>query len=216
MKSQRLHPLLARYLPVLFAAVLFVAWPTIAQEQGRAPLLVMISVDGMRPDYATAADAHGAKILQLRRFMKEGSYAEGVVGVVPTVTYPSHTTLVTGLWPAKHGIFGNTTFDPLQTTKVGIVTRKIFGCRLCGTWPLKLATTASKARLEDEQRIGRARFVEDQARWYAWGITRFAGLARCGFRCGPGRSCCTFLEHHRHARYNADTGARSRPFFSLH
>src|ERR1700724_3358849 len=119
MKSQRIHALLARYLPLLFAAVLFVAWPTIAQEQQQTPLLVMISVDGMRPDYVTAADAHGAKIPQLRRFMKEGSYAVGVVGVVPTVTYQSHTTLVTGVWPTKHGIFGDTTFDPLQKNYQG-------------------------------------------------------------------------------------------------
>src|ERR1035438_1061183 len=27
--------------------------------------------------------------------------------------YPSHTTIVTGVWPAKHGIYTNTTFDPL-------------------------------------------------------------------------------------------------------
>ncbi|MGC2802307.1 MAG: alkaline phosphatase family protein [Candidatus Acidiferrum sp.] len=88
------------------------------QEQA-PPLLVMISVDGMRPDYITAADAHGAKVPNLRRFMKEGTYAEGVVGDVPTVTYPSHTTLVTGVWPAKHGIFANTTFDPLQKNQGG-------------------------------------------------------------------------------------------------
>jgi predicted AlkP superfamily pyrophosphatase or phosphodiesterase len=74
----------------------------------------MVSIDGLRPDYVTAADAHGAKIPNLRRILKEGTYAEGVQGVVPTVTYPSHTTLVTGVWPAKHGIFANTTFDPLQ------------------------------------------------------------------------------------------------------
>ncbi|MGB2589377.1 MAG: alkaline phosphatase family protein [Candidatus Acidiferrum sp.] len=84
-----------------------------AQDQG-PPLLVMISVDGMRPDYITQADEHGAKVPNLRRFLKEGTYADGVVGVVPTVTYPSHTTLVTGVWPAKHGIFANTTFDPLR------------------------------------------------------------------------------------------------------
>jgi len=83
------------------------------------PLLVMISVDGMRPDYITLADAHGAKVPNLRRFLKEGTYAEGVVGVVPTVTYPSHTTLVTGVWPAKHGIFANTTFDPFQKNQGG-------------------------------------------------------------------------------------------------
>jgi predicted AlkP superfamily pyrophosphatase or phosphodiesterase len=91
----------------------------VAQDQAQAPLLVMISIDGLRPDYITAADAHGAKVPNLRRFLKEGAYAEGVTGVVPTVTYPSHTTLVTGVWPVKHGILANTTFDPLQKNYQG-------------------------------------------------------------------------------------------------
>jgi hypothetical protein len=83
------------------------------------PLLVIISIDGLRPDYITAADAHGAKVPNLRRFLKEGTYAEGVQGVIPTVTYASHTTLVTGVWPAKHGIFANTTFDPQRKNAEG-------------------------------------------------------------------------------------------------
>ena len=74
--------------------------------------VVMISIDGLRPDYVTAADQHGLKIPNLRRMMAEGAYAQGVTGVVPTVTYPSHTTLITGVSPARHGIYGNTTFDP--------------------------------------------------------------------------------------------------------
>lgn len=90
-----------------------------AQEPSRVPLLVVISVDGMRPDYVTVADQHGAKIPNLRRFLKEGASAEGVQGVIPTVTYPSHTTIVTGVWPAKHGIYGNTVFDPLQKNAQG-------------------------------------------------------------------------------------------------
>jgi len=89
-----------------------------AQEKA-SPLLVMISIDGLRPDYVTAADAHGAKVPNLRRFMKDGAYAKGVTGVVPTVTYPSHTTLVTGVWPSTHGIWGNSTFDPLQKNYQG-------------------------------------------------------------------------------------------------
>jgi predicted AlkP superfamily pyrophosphatase or phosphodiesterase len=92
---------------------------TNAQDQVAPPLLVMISIDGLRPDYITAADAHGAKVPNLRRFLKEGTYADGVEGVVPTVTYRSHTTLVTGVWPAKHGVFVNTTFDPLQKNYQG-------------------------------------------------------------------------------------------------
>jgi predicted AlkP superfamily pyrophosphatase or phosphodiesterase len=39
--------------------------------------------------------------------MKEGSYAEAVQGVYPTVTYPAHTTIVTGRLPAEHGIYTN-------------------------------------------------------------------------------------------------------------
>src|ERR1700738_1600643 len=119
MKLHRTPTPLLRIAALLFAAVFFTAFQAVAQEQQQTPLLVIISVDGMRPDYVTGADAHGAKIPHLRRFMREGSYAEGVVGVVPTVTYPSHTTLVTGVWPAKHGIFGNTTFDPLQKNYQG-------------------------------------------------------------------------------------------------
>ena len=94
------------------AGLLAPAFP--AQEKPPPPLLVLISVDGLRPDYVTAADAHGCKIPNLRRFLREGTYAEGVQGVVPTVTYPSHTTLVTGVWPVKHGILANGTFDPLR------------------------------------------------------------------------------------------------------
>ena len=50
---------------------------------------------------------------------KEGSYATGVVGVLPTLTYPSHTTLITGTAPARHGIVNNTTYDPMQINRGG-------------------------------------------------------------------------------------------------
>jgi predicted AlkP superfamily pyrophosphatase or phosphodiesterase len=101
-----------RELGILLLALLAAGFaaPAAAQE----PLLVLVSIDGLRPDYVTEAEAHGAKVENLRRFLREGAYAEGVEGVVPTVTYPSHTTLVTGVWPVKHGILANATFDPLQ------------------------------------------------------------------------------------------------------
>jgi predicted AlkP superfamily pyrophosphatase or phosphodiesterase len=81
--------------------------------QAHQPVL-MISVDGMRPDYVTQADEHHLRIPTLRHMLLEGTHAEGVQGVFPTVTYPSHTTLVTGVWPAQHGILNNTRFDPEQ------------------------------------------------------------------------------------------------------
>jgi predicted AlkP superfamily pyrophosphatase or phosphodiesterase len=97
-----------RYLAFILLLVLTPPW---AFGAGRA--LLMISIDGLRPDYVLQADAHGLKIPHLRRILREGAHASGVRGVLPTVTYPSHTTLVTGVWPAKHGIYSNQTFDPL-------------------------------------------------------------------------------------------------------
>ena len=43
--------------------------------------------------------------------MQQGAWAR-VTGVLPTVTYPSHTTLITGVLPAVHGILDNRIFDP--------------------------------------------------------------------------------------------------------
>jgi len=81
-----------------------------------APVL-MISVDGMKPEYVFEADARGLRIPYLRTLVAEGAYSKGVVGVWPTITYPSHTTLVTGVAPAVHGIYANLEFDPLQHFK---------------------------------------------------------------------------------------------------
>jgi predicted AlkP superfamily pyrophosphatase or phosphodiesterase len=74
--------------------------------------VLMISVDGMKPEYVLDADAHQLKIPFLRGLLREGVFARGVTGVWPTVTYPNHTTLLTGVTPAEHGIYNNLEFDP--------------------------------------------------------------------------------------------------------
>lgn len=84
----------------------------------RTPVL-MISIDGMHPSYVLEADRLGLRIPNLRRLLSTGTHASGVQGVVPTVTYPSHTTLVTGVSPARHGVTANTTFDPLGKNAAG-------------------------------------------------------------------------------------------------
>jgi predicted AlkP superfamily pyrophosphatase or phosphodiesterase len=86
---------------------------TRSEPQRRVPV-VLISIDGLKPDYVLEADKNGLKIPNLRRFVSEGSYSSGVRGVLPTVTYPSHTTMVTGVAPAKHGIIANSPFDPFS------------------------------------------------------------------------------------------------------
>lgn len=89
---------------------LFLACAVMAYAQSA---LLVVSIDGMRPDYVLKADEHGLKIPHLRQLLKNGTHASGVRGVLPTVTYPSHTTILTGVWPSKHGIYSNEVLDPL-------------------------------------------------------------------------------------------------------
>jgi predicted AlkP superfamily pyrophosphatase or phosphodiesterase len=134
-----------------------------------APVL-LISIDGLRPDYVTKADEHGLNIPNLRRFISAGSYAEGVIGVVPTITYPSHTTLVTGVWPAEHGIYANTSFDPLQENLGGWywyardekVTTLWQACDAAGivtasvNWPVTVSAPGIRYNLAEYWRAGNA------------------------------------------------------------
>lgn len=81
--------------------------------------VVLLSVDGLKPDYVLEAERLGVHVPNLRRMVDEGAHATGVRGVTPTVTYPSHTTLVTGVSPSVHGILNNSPFDPLNTNDNG-------------------------------------------------------------------------------------------------
>ncbi len=86
-----------------------------AAHSAMAASVLMISIDGMKPEYVLQADAHGLKIPFLRGMLRDGAHAAGVTGVWPTVTYPSHTTLLTGVSPSVHGILDNAQFDPRRT-----------------------------------------------------------------------------------------------------
>lgn len=81
--------------------------------------VLLISIDGLRPADVFEARERGMTLPNLSAFLTNGTYAEGVTGVLPTLTYPSHTTLITGVSPAKHGIVANTTFDPLNINQEG-------------------------------------------------------------------------------------------------
>lgn len=76
-----------------------------------APVL-MIAIDGLRPQEWQRRD-NGLDLPNLRGLAAGGTSA-AVTGVLPTVTYPSHTTLITGTTPRQHGIANNLTFDPLR------------------------------------------------------------------------------------------------------
>ncbi|HEX3914394.1 MAG TPA: ectonucleotide pyrophosphatase/phosphodiesterase [Steroidobacteraceae bacterium] len=108
-----------RWLSLCCAALLIGAPLPAAGDPAHTPLVVLISVDGMKPEAVLEAQRHGLKVPNLSAFMTDGAYAKGVRGVLPTLTYPSHTTLLTGASPARHGIIDNTTFDPLLRNQRG-------------------------------------------------------------------------------------------------
>ncbi|MDB5397009.1 MAG: type phosphodiesterase/nucleotide pyrophosphatase [Rhodospirillales bacterium] len=64
--------------------------------------MVMISIDGLRPGHVFEAEKRGVPVPNLQRLMHEGSYATGVRVALPSVTYPNHTTLVTGVSPLPY------------------------------------------------------------------------------------------------------------------
>jgi alkaline phosphatase D len=75
--------------------------------------VVLVSLDGFRYDYAKK---DGAK--HLLALAKEGASApDGMVPSYPSLTFPNHYTLVTGLYPEHHGIVANSFYDPARKQK---------------------------------------------------------------------------------------------------
>ena len=97
------------------SALLVSALPSAASAE---PVL-LISIDGLQPADILKSEERGIQVPNLKQFITNGTYADKVKGVLPTVTYPSHATLLTGVSPAKHGIVGNNSFDPMQINQGG-------------------------------------------------------------------------------------------------
>ena len=116
-----MRPLLARLSAVLLAAALqaCVTAPVqapvttaAAETEVRAPVTILISIDGFRPDYLDRGITPVMSALA----------ANGVSGALtpsfPSKTFPNHWTLVTGLTPDQHGIVANRMEDAARPGQV--------------------------------------------------------------------------------------------------
>jgi len=74
--------------------------------------LMLLSIDGLDWRYIRDRDALGMKIPTIRKLLMQSQYADGVVGVWPTITWPSHTSMLTGVRPDQHGILANASGVP--------------------------------------------------------------------------------------------------------
>jgi predicted AlkP superfamily pyrophosphatase or phosphodiesterase len=73
----------------------------------RDRIVIFVSLDGFRWDYLQ--QFHPSNLTALAA---SGVRAKRLIPAFPSLTFPNHYTLVTGLWPEHHGIVGNNFYDP--------------------------------------------------------------------------------------------------------
>jgi predicted AlkP superfamily pyrophosphatase or phosphodiesterase len=127
-RSPAPHPPAVRE-SLLCALALLIALPACGAPSGdtlggRRPgkiraRVVVVSIDGMKPETYLEPDRLGLAVPTLRSIAARGACARAVESVFPSVTYPAHTTIVTGAPPRVHGIVSNRPLDPLQKNMDG-------------------------------------------------------------------------------------------------
>ena len=95
------------------APVIEVPNPPNAAAHLSKPYVVLVSLDGFRYDYT---ERYGAKNL-LDMALRGVSAPNGMIPSYPSVTFPNHYTIVTGLYPEHHGIVANNFYDPERKEK---------------------------------------------------------------------------------------------------
>src|SRR5580765_7731608 len=116
-KPLRSDRLLAIVCPLLLSLILPASQQASQNQPAQTPQprrdahVIMISIDGLVPDYYLEPARLGLRVPNLVKMKLGGAYAEGVEGIFPTVTYPAHTTMITGVRPAVHGIVQNRIFE---------------------------------------------------------------------------------------------------------
>ncbi len=93
--------------PLSDSSLRVVAGRANSAAQEKKPYVIFISADGFRHDLA---DKYQAKNLLALR--EKGVAAKSLIPSYPSVTFPNHYSLATGMYPSHHGLVDNTFFDP--------------------------------------------------------------------------------------------------------
>jgi predicted AlkP superfamily pyrophosphatase or phosphodiesterase len=87
-------------------------------EHRDKPYVILVSFDGFRPDYLERFE-----LPSFRRVQARGTQARAMQPVFPSLTFPNHYSLVTGLHPGHHGIVANNFYDPLRKQRYAMSDR---------------------------------------------------------------------------------------------
>ena len=104
------------WLVVVVAGV--VVAPSVRADELDQRSVIVIRIDGLAGFYF---DDEQARLPTLRRLADEGALCSRMQCSFPTVTWPNHTTLVTGVPPAVHGVLGNNVVDRLSGETVKLI-----------------------------------------------------------------------------------------------
>jgi predicted AlkP superfamily pyrophosphatase or phosphodiesterase len=85
-----------------------------AEPPGPIQHVIVVTIDGLMPGAYLDPDAHGLKVPVLRRLVAGGASSAGALSVFPSVTFPAHTSIASGVVPRRHGIVSNLALDPLE------------------------------------------------------------------------------------------------------
>lgn len=94
---------------LLFSIITFVSCDEDNETQSNKPYVILVSFDGYRHDYTEKYKPNN-----IRSFIKSGVEAEGIIPIYPTLTFPNHYALVTGMRSENHGIVQNKFYDPVR------------------------------------------------------------------------------------------------------
>jgi predicted AlkP superfamily pyrophosphatase or phosphodiesterase len=100
---------MSRLLATLVLVVAALVGLTGATRAADTPHVLLLSIDGLRPEFYLD-DAYTTP--ELRGLVRAGSHARAAESVFPSVTYPSHASMITGVRPGRHGVAFNRLFDP--------------------------------------------------------------------------------------------------------
>src|SRR5258706_10527173 len=96
-----------RFAVTIVGALALIASFASPHAQTRNPIVILISFDGWRWDYIDRAPVPNLTALAAR-----GVRAKALIPSFPSLTFPNHYTIVTGLYPGHHGIVSNTMWTP--------------------------------------------------------------------------------------------------------
>jgi arylsulfatase A-like enzyme len=120
------------------------------------PHVVLVSVDGLRPDAIARFSAS-----TLQRLMREGSYTLAATTILPSKTLPSHTSMLTGQPPERHGVLWNT----VLTAHADVIeTPTIFGAARGRGY--RTAAFFSKPKFEPLQLPGTLDYSQAPGGWF--------------------------------------------------